>query len=73
MSTKNFLKSEAELKLDLVSLMLLGPAAHNRGLTPGLHTGKEAKGGKVQGRRRSHIPPRRAVGYQNTRGLRLGC
>jgi hypothetical protein len=67
------LRSEAELKLDLVSAicfnMLRGPQLR---LTPGLHTGKEEQGGEEQGCRRSHIPPRRADGYKNTRGLRLG-
>jgi len=70
---ENLLRSEAELKLDLVSTtcfnMLRGPQLI---LTPGLHTGKEAKGGEDQGCRRSHIAPRRADRYENTRGLCLG-
>jgi hypothetical protein len=70
---EHLLRSEAELELDLVSTtcfkMLRGPQLR---LTSGLHTGKEAKSREIQGCRRSHIPPRRAVRYEDTRGLRLG-
>jgi hypothetical protein len=73
---EHLLRSEAELKLDLVSTLCFNaarPTTHNSGLTPRLHTGKEAKGGEEQGYRRSHITLRRTDRYKNTGELCLGC
>jgi hypothetical protein len=76
MGKENLLRSEAELKLDLVSTLCFyaaRPATDNSGLTPGLYTGKEAKGGEEQRCRRSHITLRRTDRYKNTGELCLGC
>ena len=68
---ENLLRSEAELRLALV-LWHWTPPPRNCRLTVGA-TGKKTKGREIQAYWRAHLPPRGAVGYKDTRELRLGC